>query len=343
MIAEAFREPVAAALRQFGIEPARVKLAAQAENVTFKVEDRQGKAYTLRFHRPGYHELEELEAERLWTRALARAGINVPEALSALDGGPYLSIAVPALNETRWVGLAHWIEGDILLPIVRDPKADANRMQACFRQLGAMMAAMHNQACAWQPPADFQRRHLDADGLAGAAPFWGPFWEHEILSTEERALFLRLRDRLHAVLSAYGKESHRYSVIHADLHPGNILVNGDAIAAIDFDDTAFGWHMFDIAVALHQCQDLAIFPGLYAACIAEYCAVRPVAEFDLRMVPTFLLMRGLSEIGWFADRPENTTPEEMLATKDFVVAQCHAFEAGTLTAQVDALRYPQPA
>jgi hypothetical protein len=61
------------------------------------------------------------------------------------------------------------------------------------------------------------------------------------------------------------------------------------------------------------------------------------------MIPNFLLMRGLAEIGWFADRPENTTPEEMMAVKDFVVAQCHDFEAGTLTAEVDAFRTRQAA
>jgi Ser/Thr protein kinase RdoA (MazF antagonist) len=343
VIAEAFREPVESALRQFGIAAASVKLAAQAENVTFKVTAENGNSYTLRFHRSGYHELEELEAERLWTQALTQAGINVPKTLSAPDGRHYLSIEVPALQETRWVGLAHWVEGEVLLPILRDANADANHMCDCFHRLGAMIAAMHNQASAWRPPAQFHRRCLDASGLAGSSPYWGPFWEHEILSPEERALFIRVRDRLHGVLSGYGREGERFSVIHADLHPGNILLNGDTLAAIDFDDTAFGWHMFDVAVALHQCQDLPFFPQLYASCVEGYRAVRPVSEDDLRMIPNFLLMRGLAEIGWFADRPENTTPEEMMAVKDFVVAQCHDFEAGTLTAEVDAFRTRQAA
>ena len=48
------------------------------------------------------------------------------------------------------------------------------------------MAAMHNQASAWQPPAGFKRHALDADGLMGEAPFWGPFWEHRSSRRGER-------------------------------------------------------------------------------------------------------------------------------------------------------------
>ena len=338
LMVDAFREPARAALQQFGIEGAHLTLAAQAENVTFKVVDGAGDAYTLRFHRPGYHELDELEGERIWTRALAQAGIRVPEALATPDGRNYLEIEVPALAQRRWVGLARWVDGQVLLPIVRDESAPVDQLRTYFRNLGAMIAAMHDQAANWRPPTGFQRRRLDADGLAGPNPYWGRFWEQPILSPEEAALLTGMRDQLHSVLAQYGQESTRFSVIHSDLHPGNVLVNGSTLAAIDFDDTAFGWHMFDLAVVVHQTQDLKHFPEIYASCLEGYCSVRPVAEEDLLMVPTFLLMRGLAEIGWFGERPENATPEEMMAMKDFVVAQCHAYRAGVLTAEIDAFR-----
>jgi len=49
------------------------------------------------------------------------------------------------------------------------------------------------------------------------------------------------------------------------------------------------------------------------------------------MLPVFLLMRGMAEIGWFADRPENATPAEMTALKDLVIAQCLDFRSGRLS------------
>lgn len=342
MIPAPFQEPVDVALRGFGMDAARAKLAAQAENVTFKVSGSDGLSYTLRFHRPGYHELEELEAERLWTTALADAGINVPEPLAAPDGRSYLPIDVPALGQTRWVGLARWVEGEVLMPTVRDPAADPAAMRECFWRLGQMIAQMHIVATGWQPPASFMRRRLDADGLVGAKPYWGNFWESELLTPDERALLIRVRDRLHGLLSSYGYDKARFGVIHADLHPGNVLINDGHLAAIDFDDTASGWFMFDLAVALHQCQDLALFPQFYAACVEGYCETRPLSEGDLRMIPVFLLVRGLAEIGWFADRPENATPEEMVEMKDFAVEQCLAFEADRLIDEIDALRLATP-
>src|SRR5216117_2419324 len=74
-----FLESARRALDQFPIEPIDVSMLARSENITFKVADGAGHLYTLRLHRPAYHTLEELESERLWTHALLKAGIHVPE------------------------------------------------------------------------------------------------------------------------------------------------------------------------------------------------------------------------------------------------------------------------
>jgi hypothetical protein len=52
----------------------------------------------------------------------------------------------------------------------------------------------------------------------------------------------------------------------------------------------------------------------------------------------FLLVRGMAEIGWFADRPENATPAQLTAMKDFVIAQCRDFHDGRLSVPVAASR-----
>jgi Ser/Thr protein kinase RdoA (MazF antagonist) len=210
------------------------------------------------------------------------------------------------------------------MPLIREG-TPREWLEAHFQKLGALIGTMNNQAARWHPPAQFRRHSLDADGLMGLKPFWGPFWERSDVSAGERAVLIETRTRLHERLVRYGKDASRYSVIHADLHPGNVLVNGDTLTAIDFDDIAWGWHMYDLAAALNQCQEFAEFGALYAACVAGYRKVRPVAEEDLAMLPLFLLVRGMAEIGWFADRPENATPAELAAMKDFVIGQCRSF------------------
>jgi Ser/Thr protein kinase RdoA (MazF antagonist) len=331
MQTDPFLNPAERALAHFPVRPAALSLLAHAENVTFKVTDDAGELYTLRLHRPAYHTLEELASERLWTRALVDAGIHAPEPLSTRDGRPAVLINIAALGQRRYVSLSRWVVGDVLMPLLND-SADPDWLLSCFRQLGALVATMNNQSERWHPPAKFNRHALDADGLMGEQPFWGRFWERDDLTTAERDLLINIRDRLHAQLTAYDRSPCRYGVIHADLHPGNVLVNDGTMTAIDFDDIAYGWYMYDLAVALHQCQHLSDFPSLYAAAIAGYCEVRPVSDEDLAMIPTFLMVRGVAEIGWFADRPENATSEELAEMKDFTLGQCRDFLAGKLAA-----------
>ena len=196
-IGRTFTPAARAALEAFPIEAGDLTLVSLAENVTFKVADRRdGSAYVLRLHRPGYHTLDELVAERAWIRALAEAGIDVPNAVSARDGRDYVPVTIPATGEQRFVGMARWTEGRLLSDVLAET-SDNRVIEDYFAQLGALTAAMHNQASTWRPPTGFRRHALDSDGLMGQAPHWGPFWEHRSLSAGERSLLLEMRARLH--------------------------------------------------------------------------------------------------------------------------------------------------
>ncbi len=82
------------ALQAFPIDSTELELVSVSENVTFRVRDASdGTTYVLRLHRPGYHSLDELIAERVWIRALGDAGIAVPPPLAASDGREYVECA----------------------------------------------------------------------------------------------------------------------------------------------------------------------------------------------------------------------------------------------------------
>jgi len=301
----AYRPAALAALKAFGVEPAELAFVNLSENVTFKAIDRRdGAPLVLRLHRPGYHDAEALKSEPLWTRALAAAGIAVPQSIPAADGEDYVLVDVAATGERRYAGLARWIEGKVL----GDNTGGADEVgDVHFERLGALMAAMHNQSSAWTPPPRFRRHALDAEGLMGEAPFWGPFWDHPVFFADERDLLLVVRERLHAALARLGKVPATYGVIHADLHPGNLLVDGDRLAVIDFDDTAFGWHAYDLAVALVYYQDHVRFGAFRDACLRGYRRVRPLPDVVVGLLPMFLLIRDLVQVGWMHQRPELPT------------------------------------
>jgi Ser/Thr protein kinase RdoA (MazF antagonist) len=105
-------------------------------------------------------------------------------------------------------------------------------------------------------------------------------------------------------LSEYGKDRGSYSMIHADLHPRNVLECGDQLHVIDFDDAGFGWHQYDIAVALFDHVMNPDFEAIHDALIAGYRSQRPVSDEALELLPLFLLIRALASLGWLNDRPE---------------------------------------
>ncbi|HIG70154.1 MAG TPA: hypothetical protein EYQ46_09045, partial [Myxococcales bacterium] len=141
-------------------------------------------------------------------------------------GGPIgTSIATPGSAETQHVGLVEWIEGVELASIMSEESGEQALVDR-YDQLGRIAAKLHNQAVSWQIPSDFQRHAFDADGFMGDAPFWGPFWGLPELSNAEREIIVDVRQAIHRILSDYGKGQGTYSMIHADLHPHNILANG---------------------------------------------------------------------------------------------------------------------
>ncbi|OJW19118.1 MAG: hypothetical protein BGO51_27505 [Rhodospirillales bacterium 69-11] len=323
--ASIFGPAAQAALTAFGVTAAELRFVHHSENVTFRVVDaRDGGALVLRLHRPWYHDLAELESEHAWTRALVRAGIAAPEPLPTTDGAAFAQVTVAATGEQRWAGLARWVDGELLAEIVsRETNAAAAARH--FVELGAVMARMHDQATAWTPPAGFKRHALDEDGLMGSTPFWGPFWDHPIFSAAERDLMLATRATLRAALLRYGKAPHVYSMIHADLHPKNVVIGDGSAAVIDFDDAGFGWHVYDLAVALVAYERHPHFTAFRDACLAGYRAVRPLAEADAALLPMFLLVRNLAQIGWYHQRPELPPAPGLPALKQAVCSAAAAF------------------
>lgn len=324
---DTFTPAAQAALKAFPVDPVDLELVLLSENVTFKVTDRtRGAPFVLRLHRPGYHTLDELKSEPLWTQALNDAGIAAPVPLTARTGEHYVPVTIPATGEQRMAGMASWTEGELLSDIMESTN-DAGVMAGHFERLGGVLAALHNQACAWRPPAAFTRHVLGAEGLMGEAPFWGPFWEHPALSATQQNLLRTTRDAVHAMLGRYGQDPSRFSLIHADLHPGNILVGQHGLTVIDFDDAAFGWHVYDIAVALKNFQAEPAFAALQTSLLKGYRSARPLSDLDEALIPTFIMIRSMAQIGWLHQRPEIDAAEFLAEAGLVVCQQCADFRA----------------
>lgn len=291
------------AIDAWELEVAGLKLVSASENTVYRVNTRSGRDFALRIHRPGYHTFQELVSEQQWTAALRTSGVEAPEPLLTRDGRGYATIKFPGSAESRNVGIVEWIDGVPLAQII-DQASDEQTVAQRFEQLGSIAARIHNQATQWALPADFQRHAFDAEGLMGDAAFWGPFWELPQLKPAQRTKILKARSTIRETLTDYGKDPNIYSLIHADLHPHNVLVDDEHLYVIDFDDAGFGWHQYELAVALYSYKGERNFETVRDALIAGYRSERSLDNTALELLLMFLLVRSLVLLGWIHGRPE---------------------------------------
>ena len=291
-------------LPHWGLRPDQIELVSRSENTVFRLDMPDGQRYALRIHRPGYHTLPELESELLWTQALNDAGIRVPVGLRTLEGPGYATIPTPDGESSRAVGLVNWLQGELLSSVL-EAEQDESTIVEHFRQIGRVLAAMNNQASSWTPPATFARHAFDVPGYVGESPFWGRFWDIPPLTSTQRDILSSARESIREILTEYGKDRGTYSMIHADLHAYNILIDPSGVLqAFDFDDAGFGWHQYDLAVVLFGLEGLPYFDAITDALVAGYRSVRPFSEEALSLAPLFILIRRLVLISWRWERPE---------------------------------------
>ncbi len=312
------------ALELFSVEPLDIKLVAHSENVSFRIAVRDSDTdYVLRLHRPGYNSIEELESERIWVRALSDAGIAVQDSLATSQGKRFELIDIPETGEQRYAGMTTWLEGTLLSDHLQT-KLESSERKRIFFNMGEIAATIHNQSTCWKEPPGFERRRLDLEGLLGEAPLWGRFWEHADLTQAEQATLLRAREYVRAAVNKYGERPDNFSLIHSDLHPDNVILQKGDLALIDFDDSAYGWHMYDVASVLIEYRLASDFEALCAALLEGYREHRSLLERDVEMLSTFLLVRGMATIGWFHQRPEHTGSDYFAELKSWVLEECNS-------------------
>ena len=115
-------------------------------------------------------------------------------------------------------------------------------------------------------------------------------------------------------------------MIHADLHAHNILVDqSGALHVFDFDDAGFGWHQYELAVALFGHEEQPYFDAITDALVAGYRAERAFDDEALSLLPLFLLIRRLVLISWQWDRPELGRREGLEAYIDDACERVEAY------------------
>ncbi len=261
-----------------------IRLIRDRENHVFEMAVPTGRA-ALRLHRAGYQAPEAIRSELWWCAGLAKAGLPVPAALPALDGR-----FLVALPDGRHASAIAWIEGEALGEAARPFSRPLAQVLELYSALGALLSRVHRVTDGLTLPPDFSRPRWDLDGLVGDQPLWGRFWEHPLATPEQRATLLRARAALRERLGG------EIGLIHADVLRENVLVSDHALSLIDFDDSGFGFRLYDLGTALVQTLHHPEHPQLRGALMAGY------GTEDRDMVDAFTLARTLASVGWTMPR-----------------------------------------
>lgn len=300
------RDVAEQALAEYALAPgSALSLLNLSENATYLVQDAgTGERSVLRVHRQGYHRPHEIASELDWLTALrADSDVAVPVVLKARDGRRIVD--VEHHGTTRHV---------VHFALVPGTEPDESNLRTTdFETLGRITAALHEHSRSWGRPAGFGRFAWDWDHSLGTQPRWGR-WQHATgVGASERGVLSRAEELLQHRLTAYGADPSRFGLVHADLRPANLLVDGPSITVIDFDDCGFGWFFYDFGTAVSFIEDDPHLGEWQEAWIAGYRSRAPITRADVDMLASFVMMRRLLLLAWMGTHSHSTESQTKAA------------------------------
>lgn len=281
-----------------------IGLVNLSENATYRVRAPDGQCWALRIHREGYHARAAIASELAWLQELRTKGVVVtPQPVPGRDGQIIQTVGHPRLSHPRHAVLSIW-EGGVEPGIGED-------LQRPFERLGEVTARMHLHTRTWARPTWFERPEWNFETALGSRPHWGRWRDGLGVDQQTAALFGRTVDLIQRRLAAYGAGSDRFGLIHCDLRLANLLIDGDTVKVIDFDDCGFSWYMYDAATPVSFHEHHPQVPDLIEAWKLGYRRVLDLPAADEAEIPTFLMLRRLLLVAWIGSHSDTDLARSM--------------------------------
>ena len=288
------------ALDAFSMEAASASLHAYTNNAVYEVIDRAGAylndaRYALRISRPGNKRAEWIRSELMWLSAIRRrTALQVPEPASHLHEGRLSGVEGPV-----YCALFGWISGETV-------EAEGISLER-VRAIGAFAAELHHLSATLELPDEFVRPRLDWDGLFGDDSPYRSGGEADYFSDDQREIIDQAAGMVAEVMAGIGPGREEFGLIHGDLLPKNILFQDDEVCALDFDDCAFGFYVYDLSPMLWRLRDDPRYVDIKAALWDGYVSARPLGAAHREALEAFLCARHIASCRWIAgvaSRPE---------------------------------------
>jgi Ser/Thr protein kinase RdoA (MazF antagonist) len=283
-------------------QPASLRLLTISENATYLAEGRDGGKLIIRVHRPAYHTEAEIDSELAWIAALGEANIvHAATPVATVDGRHMVTFSD---GETERLAVAFsYMPG-------REPDSESD-LTHWYGVLGEITARLHAHAQNWPRPAGFVRKHWNFETIIGDAAHWGDWRPAPGLTPEGTAIIEQTIALLGKQVNTYGQDPERFGLVHCDMRAANLLVDGERLAVIDFDDCGFSWYGYDFAAAVSFIEHEPYLPALKQAWVAGYRRVAAFSADEEAALDMFVMLRRLQLTAWIAGHMETPTAQTM--------------------------------
>ena len=109
----------------------------------------------------------------------------------------------------------------------------------------------------------------------------------------------------------YGHGPDRFGLVHCDMRTANLLVEGERLAVIDFDDCGLSWYGYDFAASISFMEHEPFVPELTRAWVEGYRRAAPLSAEAEATLPAFVMLRRMQLTAWIASHGETPTAQAM--------------------------------
>lgn len=312
-----FTDVVKLAVDRYDIQIHEIRFLAEETNILYKLTDVKGKNYLLKIFQEHSSTIEDNHMEVFVMDLVSRRSeISIPSIVTSKDGSSVQIIKVDEGSSPMRVIIYSWLEGEDL---------DGNENDERFIQLGEMTAQLHVATQSVKIPENFSPKRWDRIFYykEDRSVYKNKEFQH-FLSKEYHEIMDNMIPFLNnELLRYYQMNEENLQFIHSDLNPWNVLVSGDIMHIIDFEDVLWGLPLHDIAISLYyyRYEEELNYENVKRLFFKGYEKIRPLPQFeeyDLDLLMTARRVNFLNFILIASDDPSSFIEKSLPRVKEFI-------------------------
>lgn len=294
------------AITKYNFQSPKLKFLKHLENTTFKLSSEQGD-FLLRVYCGTQNTVQDIESEAKIIEYLISCNSYTYQKPIYNNSDNFVSIG-EALGISRPVSILSWVDS----PVVGNQFNDIG----LFERLGRLLADIHNKLADWQKPIDFHRPTFNTETLIGKNGAFGYANSgYKYFDSETVRLFESVYQRLIDFEAVNSKETNIFGLIHGDLHLNNVIINQNSLIPIDFDDSGYGYYIYDLAVILANYSHMEEYYQIKANLIKGYKTIRKISIDIENQLSLFIAARYICLTLFLAGKSEQESNLKETASK----------------------------